>query len=337
MTMVDLRTKYMGLELKNPIVPSASPLSHSLDNIRKMRDAGASAVVLFSLFEEQLKQEAEAFDYFNTVGTESYAEALSYFPTIGDYKVGPDQYLDLIQKASQAVDIPIIGSLNGISNQGWVETAKKMEQAGAKGIELNVYFIPTNPKLGGSKVEKMYMDVVKAVKASVHIPVAVKVGPYFSSMANIARKLNRSGADALVLFNRFYQPDFNLETLEVESSLNLSTPAEIRLPLRWIAILHKKVKASLAASTGVHSVNEVVKYLLAGADVVMTTSALLEKGIDYIGVLLGDLKNWMEQREYSSVRQMKGSMSQRNVTDATAFERANYIKIIESYKSKYSA
>ena len=337
MKMVDLRTKYMGLELKNPIVPSASPLSNSVDNIRKMRDAGASAVVLFSLFEEQLKQEAEVYDYFNTAGTESYAEALSYFPKVSDYKVGPEQYLDLIQKASQAVDIPIIGSLNGISNLGWVETAKKMEQAGAKGIELNVYFIPTNPKLSGSKVEKMYLDVVKAVKSSVQIPVAVKVGPFFSSMSNIARKLNRSGADALVLFNRFYQPDFNLETLEVESSLNLSTPAEIRLPLRWIAILHKRVKASLAASTGVHSVNEVVKYLLAGADVVMTTSALLEKGIDYIGVLLEDLKTWMEKQEYTSVKQMKGSMSQRNVTDATAFERANYIKIIESYKSQYSA
>ena len=332
---MDLRTKYMGLELKNPIVPSASPLSESVDGIKRMADAGAAAVVMFSLFEEQLQQEEATETARLSAGTESFAESLSYFPKVDDYRVGPEQYLEIINKASQSVDIPIIASLNGVSSEGWIGYAKKMQDAGAKGLELNIYHIPTDPKLSGAKVEKMYLETVKAVTGSVTIPVAVKVSPFFSSMANMARKLKSAGADALVLFNRFYQPDFDLDHLSVVSNLNLSTPDEIRLPLRWIAILHGRVKVSLAATSGVQSVQEVVKYLLAGADVTMTTSALLKKGVGYITTLLEDLQSWMEEHEYESVKQMKGSMSQKSVADPTAFERANYIKILEKYKGEY--
>ncbi|MFH0952825.1 MAG: dihydroorotate dehydrogenase-like protein [Verrucomicrobiota bacterium] len=333
--MADLRTKYMGLQLRNPIVPSASPLSENLDGIKRMADAGAAAVVLFSLFEEQLKHEEAAEQAALAAGTESFAEALSYFPKVSDYRVGPEQYLDLIHQASQAVDIPILGSLNGVSSEGWIGYAKKMQDAGAKGLELNIYYLPTDPKLSGAKVEKKYVEIIKAVKASVTIPLAVKLSPFFSSMANMARKLKGAGADALVLFNRFYQPDFNLDDLSVSSTLNLSTPEEMRLPLRWIAILYGRVRVSLAATTGVHGVQEVAKYLLAGADVVMSTSALLKKGVSHITTLLENLDNWMEEHEYASVKQMKGAMSQKSVADPAAFERANYIKILEKYKGEY--
>ncbi len=332
---MDLRTKYMGLELRNPIVPSASPLSENVDGIKRMADAGAGAVVMFSLFEEQLKQEDAMEAQLLNAGTESFAESLSYFPKTTDYHVGPEQYLELINKASQAVDIPIIGSLNGISSEGWKDYARKIQEAGAKGLELNIYYIPTDPKLAGAKVEKQYIENVKAVKAAVTIPVAVKISPYFSSMANMARKLKNAGANALVLFNRFYQPDLDLENLTVLSNLSLSSPSEIRLPLRWIAILHGRVKISLAASRGVHSVQEVVKYIMAGADIVMSTSALLQNGIGFISTLIKDLEQWMEQHEYKSVKQMKGVLSQKSVADPTAFERANYIKILEKYKVEY--
>lgn len=332
---MDLRTKYMGLELKNPIVPSASPLSENLDGIKRLAEAGASAVVLFSLFEEQLKQEAATEQARLEAGTESFAEALSYFPQVSEYRVGPEQYLDLIHQASQAVDIPIIGSLNGTSSQGWIEYAKKMQDAGAKGIELNIYHLATDPKVSGAKVEKMYLDVVKAVTASVTIPVAVKVSPFFSSIANMARKLKNAGADALVLFNRFYQPDLDLDQMAVSPTLSLSTPEEVRLPLRWIAILHGRVKVSLAATSGVHNVQEVAKCILAGADVVMTASALLKKGPAHLTTLLENLENWMEEKGYESVRKMKGSMSQKSVADPAAFERANYIKVLERFKGEY--
>jgi dihydroorotate dehydrogenase (fumarate) len=332
---MDLRTKYMGLELKNPIVPSASPLSENVDSIKRLAEAGAAAVVMFSLFEEQLKQEAATEQARLEAGTESFAEALSYFPQVSDYRVGPEQYLELIHQASQAVDIPIIGSLNGVSSQGWIEYAKKMQDAGAKGIELNIYHLAADPKVSGAKVEKMYLDVVKAVKASVTVPVAVKVSPFFSSIANMARKLKNAGADALVLFNRFYQPDFDLDQLVVAPTLNLSTPEEVRLPLRWIAILHGRVKVSLAATSGVHNVQEVAKCILAGADVVMTASALLKKGTAHITTLLENLENWMEEKGYESVRKMKGVMSQKSVADPAAFERANYIKVLEKFKGEY--
>ena len=332
---MDLRTTYMGMELQHPIVASASPLSGSVASIKRLEDAGAAAVVLFSLFEEQLKHESAALEYLMTAGTESFAESLSYFPEVDDYTVGPDRYLELVRQASEAVDIPIIASLNGITNTGWIEYARLMQEAGARGIELNIYYIPADLTTSGREVEQRYIEIVKAVKAAVSIPVAVKLSPFFSAIGSMAKALDDAGADALVLFNRFYQPDFDLDKLEVAPNLQLSTPDEIRLPLLWIAVLHGRLRASLGATRGVHSPVEVVKYLMAGADAVMTTSALLKHGVDYLGTLREGLRTWMEMRRYGSVAQMKGSMSQRNVSDPTAFERANYIKTLESYKVEH--
>ena len=328
---MDLRTTYMGLPLKNPIVASASPLSEKLDNIKRMEDAGAAAVVMFSLFEEQIKRENAAIEHLITAGTNSFAESLSYFPDYEDYETGPEEYLKLLQQAVEAVDIPVIGSLNGVTNEGWVDTARMMQEAGASGIELNVYYIPANLYMTGRDVEQRYLDVLKAVKGSVSIPVALKLSPFFSAMGNMARQFDEAGVDALVLFNRFYQPDFDLDKLDVMVNLELSTASEIRLPLLWIAVLHGRINASLAATRGVHSHIEAVKYLMAGADAVMTTSALLRHGIDFLTTLVDGLQTWMEDRQYESVQQMKGSMSQINCLDPGAFERANYIKIIESY------
>jgi dihydroorotate dehydrogenase (fumarate) len=321
----------MGLTLKNPMVASASPLSESLDTIRRLEDNGAAAVVMFSLFEEQISQESAALEYFFNVGRDSFAEAASYFPEIQDYDVGPGQYLDLLRKASEATEIPIIASLNGISERGWVRFAREMEEAGASGIELNVYYIPTEVIRTGAEVEQQYLNVLSAVKSTVSIPVAIKVGPYFSSFADMASKLDEAGADALVLFNRFYQPDFDIETRTVVPSLTLSRPDEIRLPLLWIALLYGRLSASLAATTGVHSAVEAVKYLMAGADVVMSTSALLQQGPPFFARLLAEMTDWMEKKGYVSVEQMRGSMSQQGVMDSGAFVRANYIKVLESY------
>lgn len=332
---MDLRTTYMGMELKHPIVASASPLAGTVANIKRLEDAGASAVVMFSLFEEQLQHESAALEHLMTAGTDSFAESLSYFPEVDDYTVGPDRYLDLLRRASEAVDIPILGSLNGITNTGWIEYAQLMQQAGAKGIELNVYYIPADLTTSGRAVEERYIEIIKAVKAAVTVPVAVKLSPFFSAMGAMAKSLDDAGADALVLFNRFYQPDLDLDRLEVAPNLNLSTPDEIRLPLLWIAVLYGRLRASLGATRGVHTPVEVVKYLMAGADAVMTTSALLKNGIDYLTTLRDGLQTWMEMHHYSSVAQLKGSMSQQNVADPTAFERANYIKTLESYKSDY--
>ncbi len=334
---MDLSTPYLGLKLKNPIVPSASPLSQKLDDIRKLEDAGASAVVLFSIFEEQIRHDAEALDHLLTAGSESFSEALSYFPDAGDYKIGADAYLDLLQDAVKSCDIPMIGSLNGVSDSGWTDYAQKIEEAGAQAIELNTYYIATDPGQSGADVEKMYVDVVRRVKEAVRIPVSVKIGPFFSSLAHMAVQLEEAGADGLVLFNRFYQPDFDLDAMDVLSDLHLSTPAEIRLPLRWIAILHGRLKGSLAGTTGVHSGRDVVKYLLAGADVAMTTSALLKNGIGHLRTLVSELEQWMEKHEYTSVSEMKGAMSQKAVANPGAFERANYIRILEAYKGRYIA
>jgi dihydroorotate dehydrogenase (fumarate) len=328
---MDLRTTYMGLPLKHPIVASASPLSEKLDNIKRMEDAGAAAVVMFSLFEEQIKRENAAIEHLITAGTNSFAESLSYFPDFEDYETGPEEYLKLLRQATEAVDIPIIGSLNGITNEGWVDTARMMQEAGASGIELNIYYIPANLYFTGREVEQRYLDILKAVKGSVSIPVALKLSPFFSAMGNMARQFDEAGADALVLFNRFYQPDFDLDKLDVKVNLELSTASEIRLPLLWIAVLYGRINASLAATRGVHSPTEAIKYLMAGADAVMTTSALLRHGIDFLTTLVDGLRTWMEDRQYESVQQMKGSMSQINCLDPGAFERANYIKIIESY------
>ncbi len=332
---MDLSTKYMGLTLKTPIVPSASPLSATVDNIKRMEDAGAPAVVMFSIFEEQLRQEAAFMDTAIYGHAECSPEALTYFPQTSDYHVGPDRYLDIIHRAKQSAKIPIIGSLNGVTNEGWIEYARRIQSAGADGLELNVYYIPTEMQMTSEMVEQRYLDIFKTVKAAVKIPVAIKLSPFFSSMANMARKLDQAGADALVMFNRFYQPDIDLEELEVVPHLNLSSAYEIRLPLMWIAILHGKIKASLGATRGVHSAHEVVKYLMAGADAVMTTSALLKHGIGFLSELNKQLVRWMEAHEYESVEQMKGSMSQRSVADPSAFERANYIRTLESYKRGY--
>jgi len=333
---MDLTTRYMGLALKNPFVASASPLSESLDKIKRLEDNGAAAVVMFSLFEEQIRHDDAAIEHFLSVGTESFGEALSYFPAVDEYDVGPSQYLELIRKASEAVEIPIIASLNGTSERGWVDFAREMQDAGAKGIELNIFYIPTEVYRSGQQIEQQYIDIVQAVKTAVTVPVAVKLSPYFSAMAHMAGRLDRAGADALVLFNRFYQPDFDIENRSVVPSLTLSKPEEIRLPLLWIAILHGRLKASLAATTGVHSSVEALKYLMAGADVVMSTSALLQQGPPFLSRLIADVTGWMEKKGYASVDQLRGSMSQKAIPDSTAFVRGNYIRILEGYKQTAS-
>jgi len=330
---MDLTTTYMGLQLKNPIVPSASPLSKDLDSIKRMEDAGASAIVMYSLFEEQLAHGQRELDHFLTQGTESHQEALSYFPVATDFNLGPEEYLVHIQQAREATNIPIIGSLNGVSAGGWLEYATKIEQAGANGLELNVYYIPTDPRFSASDIEDIYLEDLKRVKQAVSIPVAMKLSPYFSAMANMATRLDEAGADALVLFNRFYQPDFDLDQLEVVPTVNLSSSSEGRLPLRWIAILHKRVKANLAATTGIHTAQDVLKMLMAGADVTMLCSVLLLHGPQHIAAILNDLKQWMMEKEYDSIAQMKGSMSQRSVAEPAAFERANYMKALNSWRS----
>lgn len=330
---MDLSTEYMGLQLAHPVIASASPLSEDVDGIKRLEDSGAAAVVLFSLFEEQIQQENAAFEHLMEMGTDSFAESLSYFPEPEEYHVGAENYLELIRRAADSVDIPVIASLNGITDEGWTDYARNMEEAGASGIELNIYYIPADLALTGLEVEQRYLAIVKAVKAAVSVPVALKLSPFFSAFGNMANSFDEAGADALVLFNRFYQPDIDLDRLELLTDLKLSNAYEIRLPLLWIAILRGRINASLAATSGVHSAAEVVKYLLAGADAVMTASALLQRGPGFLCELRDGLANWMTERGYESVTQMKGSMSQQNVSDPSAFERANYIKILEGYKS----
>lgn len=330
--MADLATTYLGLRLKHPVVASAGPISRTLDGIRRLEDAGAAAIVLFSLFEEQIRLENAATEHLIGVGAESFPEALDYFPALDDYEVGPEPYLELIRQAREATGIPIIASLNGTTPEGWLDYARQTEQAGASALELNVYHIPADLETSGRAVEELYRQVLREVKAAVRVPVAMKLNPFFSALAEMAQSLVSSGADGLVLFNRFYQPDFDLETLEVTPTLDLSRPEEVRLPLLWIAVLHGRLDTSIAASTGVRSAREVLKYLLAGADAVMTTSALLQHGPQHLAVLVDGLEQWLEQRGYASVEQMKGSMSQRNVADPAAFERANYIRILEAFR-----
>ncbi len=329
---MDLSTNYLGLHLKNPIVPSASPLSRSLDTMKRMEDAGAGAIVMYSLFEEQIAHESAELNHYLSYGTESFAESLTYFPESQEYNLGPDEYIELLHSAKEKLSIPIIGSLNGISSGGWVDYAKKIEQAGADALELNVYYIPTDPELTGQEVEDRYLEVLHAVKQGVRIPVSMKLSPFFSSMAHMAHRLDVAGANGLVLFNRFYQPDIELETLEVVPGVVLSTPMAMRLPLRWIAILHGKVKASLAATSGIHTSTDVIKMLMAGADVTMMCSALLKHGPGHITTVLSEVRQWMLEHEYVSLQQMKGSMSQKSVADPAAFERANYMKALNQYK-----
>jgi dihydroorotate dehydrogenase (fumarate) len=332
--MIDLSTKYLGLALKNPLVVSASPLSQEIDNLRRMEEAGAAAVVMHSLFEEQITQESRELDAQLSHGTESFAESLTYFPDLSSYNLGPEAYLKHIANARKAVSIPVIGSLNGVSTGGWVKHAKRIEDAGAHALELNIYFIPTDPEQTGAQVEQVYEDLVRDVVAAVSIPVAVKIGPAFSAMAGFARRLERAGAAGLVLFNRFYQPDFDLENLEVVPSLTLSDPSELLLRLRWVAILFPHLRADLAVTGGVHSAEGVLKAMMAGARVAMMTSALLKHGIGHLATVRTDLLHWMEEHEYSSIREMQGSMSQRSVADPAAFERANYLKVLGSYSSR---
>lgn len=329
---MDLSTSYLGLKLKNPLVPSASPLSRTIDGVKRMEDAGAAAIVMYSLFEEQIHHEAAELDHYLSYGTQSFAEALSYFPEHGEYNLGPDEYIEHIRKAKASVDIPIIGSLNGISTGGWIQYAKKIQDAGADALELNVYYITTDPKLSGAAVEQRYLDVLKAVKSTVTIPVAMKLSPFFSSMAHMAAQLDAAGADGLVMFNRFYQPDLDIEQLEVVPNVTLSTSQAIRLPLRWVAVLYGRVKASLAATSGVHSAQDVVKLLMAGADVTQLCSSLLLHGPGRIAEILQELDRWLLEHEYTSVKQMRGSMSQKSVADPSAFERANYMKALNRFK-----
>lgn len=332
--MVDLTTTYLGLQLKNPVVASASPISKKLEGIRSLEDAGASAVVMYSLFEEQIVHESLALDHYLNRGTDTYAEALTYFPDLQNYNVGPEEYLELIRKAKAAVNIPVIGSLNGVSTGGWIDYAKKIEQAGADALELNVYYVPTDTMLNSQELEQTYFDLVKDVRAQVRIPLAIKLSPFFTSLPNVASRLTGAGANGLVLFNRFLQPDLDIETLEVTPNLVLSSSNELRLPLRWIAILYGRVEADLALTSGVHSAQDVLKSMMAGASVTMLASELLMNGVKRVTEILGDMQSWMETFEYDSVQQMKGSMSQRAVAEPAAFERANYMKALSSLDNR---
>jgi dihydroorotate dehydrogenase (fumarate) len=329
--MIDLTTTYLGMTLLNPLVVSASPLCEDLDNLVAMEEAGASAIVLHSLFEEQLSLESQDLTRNLYRGTESFPEALSYFPDMADYNLGPEGYLEHIRRAKAAVKIPVIASLNGTSQGGWVRYAKEIEEAGADALELNIYSIPAHPDLTGLQVEHSYYELVRRVKSHIRIPLAVKLGPYFTALANLAQQLSSVGADGLVLFNRFYQPDFDLDNLDVVSTLALSTPHELLLRLHWVAILHGAVRADLAVTGGIHSAQDVLKAMMAGARVAMMTSALLKHGIKHLGCVRDQLVEWMQEHDYESIRQMQGSMSYRAVTDPAPFERANYMKVLRSY------
>jgi dihydroorotate dehydrogenase (fumarate) len=329
---MDLSTTYMGLKLKHPVVASASPLSYTIDGIRAIEEGGASAIVLYSLFEEQIEGESHMLDHYLSYGTETFAEALDYFPDLDHYNVGPEQYLNLIRAAKAEVSVPIIASLNGVSAGGWIEYATRMEEAGADALELNIYYIATDPAMSSAEVEELYLNIVRGVRAAVKIPIAVKVGPYFSSFANMAVRLVEAGADALVIFNRFYQPDLDLEALEVVPNLILSRSDELRLPLRWTAILHGRIETDIAITSGVHTHEDVLKGLMAGAAVTMMTSEMLRNGAGRVNEIIGGLRQWMDEHEYLSVEQMRGSMSQRNVAQPDAFMRANYMKVLQSWQ-----
>jgi len=329
--MIDLSTSYLGLTLKNPLVVSASPLNEKLDNLKLMEEKGAAAIVLHSLFEEQLTLESIELDTRLTQGTESYAEAITYLPDLNHYNLGPENYLEYIQKAKKTLNIPLIASLNGTSEGTWVKYAKQIEDAGADALELNIYYLPTHFDNTGEMVEKNYIDLIKSVRSNTKFPLSVKVGPYFSSMGNMAKKIEAAGANGLVLFNRFYQPDFDIENLEVVPNLNLSRSESLRLRLRWVAILYNNIKADLAITGGIHSHVDVLKAMMAGAKVAMMASVLFEKGIPYLESMLNDLVTWMEEHEYRSIQQMQGSMSQKSVKEPERFERANYVRVLSSY------
>ena len=335
--MIDLTTTYLGLKLRSPLVASASPLSRDIDGICRLEDAGASAVVLYSLFEEQLHQEEVDLEFHLNAGTESFAESLSYFPQPSEFHTGPEGYLNHIRKAKSASSIPIIASLNGSTLGGWTKFASEIQRAGADALECNIYYIPTDPKLTADDIEKNYVEIVRAVKSAVTIPVAVKLSPFFSNMANMAQRLDAAGADALVLFNRFYQPDIDLEELELRPNVLLSTPQALRLPLTWIGILFGRVRAGLAATGGVHGAEDVIKLLMVGANVTMLCSSLMRNGVNHLRHVERELREWMEEHEYESVAQMQGSMSQIRCPDPGAFERAQYMRAVKGMQHIHMA
>jgi dihydroorotate dehydrogenase (fumarate) len=329
--MIDLSTSYLGLNLKNPVVPSPSPQMQEIDNLRRMQDSGAAAVVLHSLFEEQITLESDELDNTLYQASDVSAEAISLFPDMTQYNIGPEEYLDHVHKAKQAVQIPVIASLNGVSNGGWIRYAKLIEDAGADALELNIYFMPTNQQMTCTQIESMYTELIAHIASTVRIPLAVKLHPFFTSMGNVARNIEMAGANGLVLFNRFYQPDFDLENLEVVPSLQLSRSNELRLRLHWTAMLFGNINADIAITGGVHTPEDVIKCMMAGARVAMTTSALLQNGIEYLKPLIAGVEEWCEQHEYESIRQMQGSMSYFKVPHRAAYERANYMKVLSSY------
>lgn len=340
--MVDLSTSYLGLKLKNPLVASASPLSQKVETVQQLERAGIAAVVMYSLFEEQIIYDSLRLDRDLTQGTESYAEALSFFPdlaahtNLNQYNIGPDVYIENLSKLKESVEIPVIGSLNGVTNGGWIEYAKKIEDAGADALELNIYNLPTDPGISAQEIENEYLSLVRSIRGSIGIPIAIKLSPFFTNLPNFAQNLVEAGVNGLVLFNRFYQPDLDLEELEVVPSLVLSNSQELRLPLRWIAILYGRIAADFALTTGIHTAEDVLKATMAGASVSMAASTFLKYGIDHGTEILEGISSWMEEHEYESITQMKGSMSQQSVAEPAAFERANYIKVLSSFDLRFA-
>jgi dihydroorotate dehydrogenase (fumarate) len=330
--MIDLSTTYLGLKLKNPLVASASPLSKKLDSAKKLEEAGISAIVMYSLFEDQIIHESLELDHYLTRGTDSFAEAMSYLPNNGTYSIGPEKYLSQVTSLKKNLSIPVIGSLNGVSKGGWTRSAKQIQDAGADALELNLYYIPTDTNLTAQELENAQVELVAEVKSVISIPLAVKLSPYITALPNFARRIVEAGANGLVLFNRFYQPDFDLNELEIVHNLDLSTSADLRLPLRWISILHGKVNADFALTSGVHTASDVLKSMMSGAKVAMMASNLLHNGEKVIPSMLSELEAWMKEREYVSIEQMQGSMSQKSVKEPAAFERANYMKVLTSFR-----
>lgn len=331
--MTDLSTTYLGLNLRNPLVASASPLSRKIERAKKLEEAGISAIVMYSLFEEQIIHESLELDHYLNRGGDSFAEALSYLPDGGMYGISPEKYLNHVAGLKKALTIPVIGSLNGVSKGGWTDYARRIEEAGADALELNMYYIPTDVNTTSGDIEDMQVELVANVKSAIKIPLAVKISPFVTSIPNFTKRLVEAGADGLVLFNRFYQPDFDLNELEILHSLDLSTSSELRLPLRWISILYGKLNVDFALTSGVHAYTDVLKAMMAGAKVAMMASNLLQFGEDSIGSTLAYLGAWMKEREYESVRQMQGSMSQISVREPEAFERANYMKVLNNYRN----
>ena len=330
--MIDLSAQYLGLKLKNPLIASASPLSERVETVKQMEQAGIGAVVMYSLFEEQIIHESLELDHYLNYGTESFAEALTYLPDTGRYSLGPEKYVDHVKRLKDAVTIPVIGSLNGVSSGGWVQYAKRIEEAGADALELNIYYLPFDPSLTSAGLEENYIQLVKDVRREIKIPLAVKVSPFLTGVANVLKQFADAGADGLVLFNRFYQPDIDLEKMEITPSLVLSTSSELRMPLRWVALLYGQIKADFAITSGVHTSEDVIKSMMAGASAAMMASELLKNGIQRIPEILSGMQLWMETNEYESIAQMKGSMSAQAVRQPGSLRRSNYIKVLNSFR-----